>query len=363
MEPRATATGLRVLLALACLVVVIAGLREASGLLVPVMVAAYLTVLSIAPVRALQRRGLPDFAAVAAVFSLVVLVMFGIGALVGRAIDRFAANLPEYQANVREQTSGLTEWLEQHELSLSSVRIREALDSGEVLGLAGHVVGAVGELLSNTAFVLITMVFMLAEAAGLPQKLRAAFGAHARLDRLEAVVPDIQRYLRLKTRLTIVTGVCVAIVTATVGLDDPALWGLLAFMFDYIPGVGIVLTVLPIALLTLVQFGWETAAIATGAIVLINMVVGNVLEPRLLGSTLGLSALVVFLSVVFWGFVLGPVGMILSVPLTMVVKMLLQQSEDLRFVAVLLGPGGSETEAAAAPAVAEVVEMGITNKD
>jgi len=122
------------------------------------------------------------------------------------------------------------------------------------------------------------------------------------------------------------------------GVDFPVLWGLLAFLFNFIPNIGSILAAVPPVLLALVQFGIGRTLAVAGGYVAVNMVVGNVIEPMVFGRKLGLSNLVVFLSLVFWGWIWGPVGMLLSVPLTMVVKLALEHSEQYHWVAVLLGP-------------------------
>ena len=156
------------------------------------------------------------------------------------------------------------------------------------------------------------------------------------LGRAGKIRADVQRYLGVKTLMSLLTGSLVGVCVALLGLDFPLLWGMLAFLMHYIPNLGAFLAAIPAMLLALVQLGIGGAGLVGLAFVVIHMVVGNVLEPVLMGRRLGLSVLVVFLSLVFWGWVWGPVGMFLSVPITMIIKITLENSKSLRWIAVLL---------------------------
>ncbi len=337
--------GFRTVLMAAGLVVMMAGLKAASDILLPVLVAAFLAVLSIPPVRALQRRKLPDWAAVLIVF-LGVLVAVGLVSLfVGTSIRGFSENLPKYQARMQEYTVAVVAFLDSWGVELSTEAIREQMDAGALMQMTGTAIGALGSVLSNTLFVLLTVAFILAEAAGLPKKLRAAFDVgDTELDQFAAVLTDLQTYLSVKTKISLATVVLAGVATWLVGVDYPLLWALVAFLLNYVPTLGSIIAGGPPVLLALVQYGWERALIVVVAYVVINVVMGNVIEPRLMGRSLGLSALVVFLSLVFWGFIWGPVGMVLSVPLTMLVKILLEHSDDMRWLAVLLSSGAETRE-------------------
>ncbi|MEE9386258.1 MAG: AI-2E family transporter [Nannocystaceae bacterium] len=337
---RGNDTGFRALAVVAAAFIVVAGLRVAADIILPVLVAAFLAVLSIPPVTWLQRRKLPDWAAVFIVFS-GVLVAFGLVSLfVVGSVNDFREALPAYEQRLREMTSGWLAWLSAMGIELSSKTLTESFDGGALMRGVGTALGALGNLLSNTVFVLLTVAFILAEVAGLPDKLRAALGRpDADLDRYAAVIERIHDYLRIKTQVSLVTGALAGSFCAVIGVDFPVLWGLVAFMLNYVPTLGSVIAALPPVLLALVQLGWQHAVVTLTAFFVINFVMGSLVEPRMMGRRLGLSTLVVFLSLVFWGWVWGPVGMLLSVPLTMLLKILLEQSDDLRWVAVLLGSG------------------------
>ncbi len=356
MSKEKRAIGLRVLITGASLCVVVAGLRTAGPILVPVLFSAFLAVLAIGPVKWLQGRRLPDWLAVTIVFVGVIGGFTLVSVLIGNSIASFSDNLPEYEARLTSMTAAWFGWFQAQGIDISTAALLEQVDAGQAADLAGTLVASVGSMLSDTAFVLLTTAFIMAEAAGLPRKLQVALGdPDADLERFGTVIADIQVYLSLKTKISVVTGLLAWIVCWTVGVDYPVLWGVIAFLLNYIPTLGSILAAVPPFLLAFVQFGWERSAVVLVGYLMINTVMGNIVEPKVMGKRLGLSSLVVFLSLVFWGWIWGPLGMFLSVPLTMVVKILLENSDDLKWIAVLLG-SGAEMEDRLDPSKSAVID-------
>jgi predicted PurR-regulated permease PerM len=148
---------------------------------------------------------------------------------------------------------------------------------------------------------------------------------------------NLGRYLGIKTVVSMATGVCAGVLTWSIGLDFPLLWAMLAFLLNYVPTIGSIIAAVPAVLLALVQIGPGAAGATALGFISINVVFGNFLEPRLMGYGVGISPLVVFVGLVAWGFIFGPVGMLLSVPLTMTLKMALENDDRTRWVAILLG--------------------------
>ena len=189
----------------------------------------------------------------------------------------------------------------------------------------------------------LTTIFILLEASGFHKKLFAMAGAAAEKSRsnFDRIVNDVRHYLILKTWMCLLTGVLTGVFLYFMGLDYPFLWGTLAFLLNYIPNIGSIIAAVPTVLLGLVQFGWEGAVGIIVGYLVINGLVGNFLEPKIFGQGLGLSTLVIFLGLIFWGWILGPVGMVLSAPLTMVVKIAAESQPDTRWIAILLSSDAS----------------------
>ena len=180
----------------------------------------------------------------------------------------------------------------------------------------------------------------------MPRKLVAITAGRKQLVNESSRVRDaILQYMSLKTVVSVLTGTLAGILVWGLGVDYPVLWGLLAFFFNYVPNIGSFIAAIPPVLLALIQRDLNCALLMGIGYAAINGIIGNFVEPRMMGKGLGLSTLVVFLSLVFWGWVLGPVGMLLSVPLTMIVKIGLENFEQTRWLAIMLGSNPEPAEA------------------
>jgi predicted PurR-regulated permease PerM len=206
------------------------------------------------------------------------------------------------------------------------------------MGLAASILNGLKDVLTNVFLIFFTMIFILLEASTAGTKVRAAFGRSTEsLRRPRIFLNNLGRYLGIKTLVSAATGLLAGLLTWSIGVDFPLLWAMLAFLLNYVPTIGSIIAAVPAVLLALVQLGpGEASATALGFII-INVVFGNFLEPRLMGYGVGISPLVVFVGLIFWGFVFGPVGMLLSVPLTMTLKLALESDARTRWVAILIG--------------------------
>ncbi len=207
-----------------------------------------------------------------------------------------------------------------------------------MVDLVGSAVGRIAQFVSTTFLVFLIMIFMLGEATVFPAKVRYVFGDEvADEDRLAKVVAEVQTYLGIKTVVSLATGLILGAWCYVMDLDFPILLGLVAFVLNYVPTVGSIIAAVPAVLLSLILHGTLAhALVVSGGYVVVNTLFGNILEPNLMGRRLGLSTLVVILSLLFWGWAWGPLGALLSVPLTVVVKIWLENTHDLRWVAILL---------------------------
>ncbi len=351
-EPRQRRdAGLRFLVAAACIVIVIAGLRAAAALILPFLIAVFLAVVNVPLMNWLVRLRVPKPLAVLLTVLAVASVIGILVALLAQSVNQLTEVIPRYRARVGELGTSLTAL--GASLGLPVEQLREDLRSvslaafgtvdtlGAIVGNTGAIVGnavrAVGAFLSNAFLVFLTVVFILFEAAGFTAKIKLAFGAGPDpFGHLGRISDQIQTYLVTKATVSAATGIIIGVWVAIMGLDFPLLWGVVAFMFNFIPTLGSIFAAVPAVLLALLQLGPGPAVIIASGYLLVNVAFGNLIEPTLLGRRLGLSTLVVFVSLVFWGWVWGPVGMLFSVPLTMVVKIALENTADLRWLAVML---------------------------
>ena len=347
--------------------VVVAGMKAASSIVVPILAAIFVAVVSLPPTAMLVRFGIRRWLATLTVFFVVMLVGLAAAAIITSTATALAAEIPQYQELLQAKIDSAVEWLEAKGLRLGGNPAQEtgSTSTAEEGGSTGPaMVGAaqIGQLtdldvlfpyiqrtlntlvglLQDTVFVLLTVVFILMEVTAIPTKVRMIAkqsAGDATLERWRDVLGDLQGYLVVKTFTSAATGLIAGAGCWFLGLPYAVVFGLIAFVLNYVPSLGSIIASIPPILVALVL---EGAGTAVGVMVLylaINIGIGSLTEPRIMGRRMGLSPLVVFLSLVFWGFILGPVGMFLSVPLTMIVKILLEGTEDLSWIAVILGPG------------------------
>lgn len=357
-------TGAKFLQAATGIVIVLAGLRAASSFMVPLMLALLLTVISLPVLGWLRRIRIP--APVAVILTVLLTSgLLGVLGMVGMVtIDEMRHALPFYLSRFQEVELTVLNALAERGIHLPEGMYADLVQPERILAFLSGALLRAAEFLSTTFIVVLYTVFMLFEAAGFPKKLRAAIGrVDADLSRMAGVVQDVQRYLAIKTLISLATGALVGLWLWLIGVDFPLFWGTIAFLLNYIPNVGSIVAAIPGVLIALLQLGFGSAALAAAGYLVINFILGNVIEPAIMGRGFGLSTLVVVISLVFWGWLWGPVGMLLSVPLTVVLRIALEHTQDFRWLAVLLGTGadgGRETVAGEPPpeTIAEAVPSG-----
>ncbi len=328
---------LNILLTAASFVVIIAGMRAAEALIIQFLISAFIAIICAPPLFWMQRKGVPTVVAILLIVLGIIIIGSMMTTVIGTSLNDFSRDLPSYQQRLQVKTSELFEWLQEQGVDIYKEGLLEVINPGEAMSLAAGLLTKFGKLLTNAFLILITVIFILFEASGLSVKLRAALrNPDSSLGGFDTFFKNINRYMALKTFTSVTTGVAVGILVTLLGVDYPLLWGLLAFMLNYVPSIGSIIAAIPAILLTVIQLGTGSAAFVAIGYLIINLSIG-LLEPKVMGRGLGLSTLVVFLSLVFWGWVLGPIGMLLSVPLTMTVKIALDSNEDTKWMAIMLG--------------------------
>lgn len=335
--------GLRTLVAAACLALLIQAIAAAHSYVLILLTAVFIALVVAAPIFLLQHKGLPFGVALLLVLGAAVSVLAGIGTIVGTSINQFTRALPSYQARIEATTEQATETLAKWGIEIPyELAFSQFINPARAMDLVAGLFSGLGSVVANSSVILLLVIFILLEASTFPAKLSAAFGdqADAR-NKFGQLTASVNRYLVIKTTVSLGTGVLAAGLCAVLGVDFAVLWGLLAFLLNYVPTFGSILASVPPVLLAIVQFGFGRAAVVLIGYLVINSVIGNIVEPRFMGHGLGLSPLAVFLSLLFWGWLLGPVGMLLSIPLTVAVKIVMESTPETRWVGILLSPGAA----------------------
>jgi len=327
----------RILVVSAATVIVLAGMKQAAPLLVPFLLSVFIAILCLPPMAAMQKNGVSTGLSLLLVITGVAGVALALAWLIGSSIETFSQNLPLYQSKISALWGQLLNALQARGILSPGTVASDSLDPSAAMQLVARILAGFGNVLANSFLIFLTVVFILLEAASFERKMQH-IGLSGDQDCIRtAFVNRLRQYMSIKTSMSALTGVLVTLLLWALGVDYPVLWGVLAFMFNYVPNIGSILAAAPAILLALVQLDATAAILAAAGYAVINIVVGNMIEPRFMGRELGLSTLVVFLSLVFWGWILGPVGMLLSVPLTVSVKLALDSHPDTRWLGTLLG--------------------------
>jgi AI-2 transport protein TqsA len=332
-----TSTAARTALYFSALVISLAGIKVAAPIVVPFLLSLFVAIICNPAINYLEGKKVPRGIAITLVIFTIFSLFIILGGVIGAAVNDFRKAIPTYEAQLSEQITWLIGWLENHDIVISMDEVRGYFDPAKVMNLVTTTLSGFSSVLGNIFLLLLTVVFMLAEGKVFPKKLHMAFDDSAQTEkRLDHFLTMVNQYMAIKTMVSLATGIIIGTVLWGMGVQFYVLWALLAFILNYIPNIGSIIAAVPAVILTFLQLGAGYASVVVGLFVSVNMIMGNVVEPRFMGRSLGLSTLVVFLSLIFWGWLLGMVGMLLSVPLTMILKIALENSEDGRWFSILL---------------------------
>lgn len=329
-------------LALAALAIIIGGMKLGADLLVPLLLALFIAVVCTSPVQWLHHKGLNLRAAVCITLLVLVAFVLLIGVLVVNSFGTFIEALPDIEARLYEHYWSILNRLAAHGFAFSPDELGQLFDMDKDASWVPMILGELGNLFMQSVVVALLVVFMLFETLSFRSKMSSALENPApSLKRFSEFSLTLKRYLAVKTVISLITGVLVWLACVILGVGFPLLWGVLAFALNFIPNIGSALAAVPPVLLLLVSQdgGVFQAFLLAMAYLVINFVLGNLIEPRVMGRALGLSSFVAFLSLVVWGWIFGVVGMLLSVLLTMTLKIALDSHPQTRWMAHLLGPG------------------------
>jgi predicted PurR-regulated permease PerM len=323
-------------ISVAIAIIIMTGIYAAQSILNPLLMALFITIILMQPLRWLRRKVSSGWAIFLVILGFLGFYMGFIG-LLNKSVMLFIDNASVYEENLAGMVARSNEILEQYGVNLL-VLGESSMNPSKIMSYASSLMGGLGDLMSNEFTFLLFTIFLISEIPESAIKLDYLVQGDQQVkDFLNEIGIKIRHYLSIKTVTSLATGILIAIALAILGLDFPILWGFLAFMLNYIPNIGSILAALPAMALALVQLGFQ-GALFTGIIYLVvNMLIGNVVEPKMMGKGLGLSTFIVFLSLIFWAFLLGTVGMFLSIPITMVIKIILEQNPATKWIAIILG--------------------------
>jgi predicted PurR-regulated permease PerM len=326
------------ILRFAAFVIVIAGIMYAASLVTSFLLALFISIICAQPIIWLQKKKVPQALAIAIVFVGILAIFFGFGEIIANSFSSFSQDAPKYEENLQKIGKSFFRFTDGLGIKISTEEMSKLFDPSKVISITASFLGQLGGFMGNAFTIFFLVLFLLLELDSISVKTKAIIkDTRVSLNYLKSIGSSIRHYLSIKTVTSLLTGALVWGALAIIGVDYAIIWGLIAFLLNYIPNIGSIIAAVPAVLFSLIQLGFGGAIWTAAVFVIVNLIVGNAVEPKMMGKGLGLSTFVVFLSLIFWGFVLGTVGMFLSVPLTMAAKIMLEQDPKTKWIAIILG--------------------------
>jgi predicted PurR-regulated permease PerM len=283
-------------------------------------------------------KRIPKWLATILVLFGMIILFSGFAFLIGGTLSSFSGNVSKYESTLTAISNSFVRFLNEKGLNISNNQVSDLIQPARILEFTAGLANQLLNVMGNTFLIFLIVLFILMEFGSFSVKAKAILSdTDESISYFSTIARNIRHYLGIKTLICLLTGILIYIALLIIGVDYPLLWALIAALMNYIPNIGSIIAVVPAFLFALVQLGLGGALWTLASFMLVNNVLGNIIEPRIMGKGLGLSTLVVFLSLLFWGFILGTVGMFLSVPITMTLKIILEQNEKTRWIAILLG--------------------------
>lgn len=324
----------RSVLIAAGIIIILAGMKAASAFIAPLLLSVFLAILFSILLRWFERKGLSHRSALFLVIFIFLAVIAGFILLIVGLFFQVSGQLPEYLVRIDEQIPSI-----QVPVLSGWVDLPTGTVTGYLAGIAGPVLSEVSSVLGSMVFIVLATLFLIAESGAFTRKIHEILQDRPHiLARVSLFGERIVRYLVVKTEVNLATGVGAGLVVAAVGVEYAVFWGFLAFIMAYIPYIGFWLAIIPPMILAYIGFGPGAALIVLAGAGIIDVLVEDVVFPQVAGRQLSLSPFIVLASLFFWGFILGPFGLLLAVPLTMTIQMVCGFWEGSRWLGMLIGP-------------------------
>lgn len=318
-------------------IVIIAGIKAASEILIILFLAIFISSIFSSLLNFMKKKSIPIFFGY--ILSFLIFIAFGLllAYVINISLKDFLLNLPSYENKFHDLVVNLISFVESQGYSVNQNKILEALNLDSFFAFGTKIIGSVGTFLSKFILIIIGVAFILAEAKSFQTKLKVIFQSNARkLEHFNLFSHNIQKYFLVKSFTSFLTGLIITVMLIFFDVDYPILWGVIAALFNFIPVVGSIIASIPAILLALMNLDINATAYVVILYVVINISISNILEPKLMGKELGLSPLVIFFSLILWGWVLGIVGMFLAVPITMTLKIAFDSNSSTKWLGILM---------------------------
>lgn len=334
------------LIYVAAAVIIIAGIKISAKVINPILLAIFFSIIIYHPISWLKKKGVNGVLSIIIVITGLLIVFVSLGGAVTSSILEFSKNIPEYKKQLHEITSSTVTLFDGYGINVSQDAVTGSFSASNTFGYASKLVTSIGSLLSQIVLLFLVAAFILGETNSYPIKLKLVLSnPESSIGNITQITKNIRYYLGIKTVTGVIGGVLVTIVLLILKVQFALIWGILVWLMRYIPNIGSVIAAIPIFLFVLIQDGIEGVFYVGIAYTAINFIIGQIIEPQFFSKSMNLSTLAVFISLVFWGYILGDVGMLLAVPITMALKISLETNKSTNWMAVMLGSEKSAKQA------------------
>ena len=329
---------------MASVVIILAGAKSASEIIVPFLLSLFIAIILSPSYNYFNKKGLPNALSLMIVISIFIVFLLSVAKLIGSSVQEFSSNIDFYNNQLLNIFGNFTNFTKNMGIEIYYEDIENIVNTKQIMNFSTAIIKSISSIFTDGFVILLTVIFMMLESKYFIYKLEYASSNNSAKRHIEEILNTIKEYMVLKALISLLTGLIVWIALVIIGTDYAFLWAVLAFILNFIPNIGSIIAAVPAVLLTLVQLGTISALIVSGVYVAINVIIGSVIEPKIMGKGLGLSTLVVFLSLLFWGWLFGMVGMLLSIPLTIMAKIIFNANKHTKWIAVFLGTGESVSQ-------------------
>lgn len=325
-----------ILSSLAYIVIIVMGLKLSSGIVLPFLMAVFLFIIFYPLINRLNKFGLPNIITSLIVFVIIVVSLFLLGVFLTTSSDEIVKNISIYQEKFYQVTPQIVAFFEKHNISLEWNSIISLIEPIKIVNYITIFFKGMGNIVISTFLTLILVIFLLLESSVISQKTLYFTKTEQQKEKLQLFLKSINRYFIIKTFTSALTSLLIWAVLEYFNLQYASLFAVLAFLLNYIPSIGSFIAAFPALFVAILQLNIVDTVIIAFAYLIINILIGNFLDPKIMGKDLGLSTFMVFVSMVIWGWIFGPIGMFLAVPLTIAIKIACENSKNYHWVAILL---------------------------
>jgi len=322
---------------MASVIIVLAGVKFASVIIVPFLLSLFIAIILSPAYNFLRSKHIPDILSIIIVMIVFLFFLALIAKLIGSSLHQFSANSDLYADKLSLYYEDFANFTKNFGFEIPSSEISSVVNSKQIMHFSTAIIEGIGSIFTNGFIVVLTVVFMLLESQYFSIKIEAIDKEKSTMKHINKIFSQIKSYMVIKALISAVTGFIIYFCLSFIGTDYAFLWGVLAFLLNFIPNIGSIIAAIPAVLITLVQLGGLSALLVSILYLFANIVIGSIVEPKVMGRGLGLSTLVVFISLIFWGWLLGLVGMLLSIPLTIMAKIVFAANENTQWISIMLG--------------------------